>query len=88
MTEINVTKKGYDAKFVGNIESINERKDLTLLTDSQDVQAVKDHFGNPEWFDEFDGCFVKVKDGEYEEVLCFEGIVPNLNKSLYEIVEE
>lgn len=84
MTEI----RKVDAKFVGNIRSINDRTDLTLVTDSQDVQAIKEHFGNPEVLNDFDGCFVKVEDGEYAEVLCFEGIVPELDKSLYEIVVE
>lgn len=77
----------FDAKFIGNIQSINDRTDLTLVTDWQDVIAIKEYFGNPECLDDFDGCFVKVDDGEYTEVLCFEGIVPNLDKSLYEIVE-
>lgn len=73
-----------DAEYVGTIKNIENRYDLQLVTDSQDVKAIRDYFGNPEWWD-FEGCFVKVSDGEYDEVYCFEGIVPHLNKPLYKI---
>ena len=80
-----MSKLYVDAKWHGVIGAIQDRDDLMLVTDSQDVKAIKEHFGNPEWWD-FDGCFVKIEDGEYAEVYCFEGIVPNLHKDLYEIV--
>ncbi|MBS3748163.1 MAG: hypothetical protein KGY67_00500 [Candidatus Thermoplasmatota archaeon] len=75
-------------EFVGNIRSIEHRDDLQLVTDSQDVDAIKDYFGNPDWMDEFGGCFVNVKEGDYDEVYCFNGNVPYLDKSLFKIERE
>ena len=74
-----------DAVLFGLIRDVQHRDDLTLLTDSQDVQAVKDYLGAPEWFDDFGGCFVKIGEGDYEEIYCFEGCVPLLDKSLYKV---
>lgn len=75
-------------EYAGNVQSIEHREDLMLVTDSQDVDAIKDYFGNPEFMEDFGGCFVNVKDGEYADVFCFDGNVPYLNKSLYEIKRE
>lgn len=77
----------YDAEFVGNIRKVDNRRDLQLVTDSQDMDAIGDYLGNPEWFKDFGGCFVKTKDGEYDELYCFDGIVPHLDKSLYAVIE-
>jgi len=73
------------AKRIGTIKDINKREDLTLLTDSQDVESVKEYFGNRKAVDEFDGFFVKVGEGDYDEIYGFEGSVPYLSKSLYKI---
>jgi len=49
--------------------------DLMLLSDSQDIQAVKEYLGSPDWFDY--GClFVKVCDGDYSEIHGCESNVP------------
>ena len=82
-----VERMNYDAEFFGNIRSIDMRTDLQLVTDSQDMEAIGDYLGNPEWFEDFGGCFVKVDEGEYDEIYCFEGIVPGLDKSLYKVIE-
>lgn len=79
------TKRKIDAKFYGNIASVNDRDDLQLVTDSQDLEAIKEYLGKPEWFDDFGGCFVKVGEGDYDEIYCFEGSVPSLGKTLYKI---
>ncbi len=76
----------YDAEYVGNISKINKRNDLQLITDSQEIKEIKSHLGNPDWFD-FNGCFVSVKDGDYDELYCFDGIVPYLDKPVYKIIE-
>jgi hypothetical protein len=53
--------------------------DLMLLTDSQDINSVKEHIGSPEWFDY--GClFVKVEDGDYSEIYGCDRSVPYLNE--------
>jgi hypothetical protein len=62
-------------------KTVNDLEDegLILLQDSQDIQAIKEHFGNPEWFDY--GCvFVKVEDGDYSEVYGCESSVPYLSE--------
>ena len=73
-----------DAVPYGRMDSLQERDDLVLVTDKQEVDAIKHHFGNPYWWD-FDGCLVKVKDGEYDEVYCFAGNIPFLHKPIYKI---
>lgn len=55
-----------------------------FLSDSQDVQAVKDHCDKIAA--EFDAFFVKVEDGDYSEVWGIEGIIPYLYKTAYRIV--
>jgi len=63
-------------KVVSDLES---DPDLMLLSDSQDIQAVADYLGNPDWFDY--GClFVKVDDGDYSEIYGCESSVPYLTE--------
>lgn len=73
------------AERTGSIGDLQKRDDLQLLTDSQDVNAVKEYFGNREAVKEFDGFFVKVEEGDLPEVYGFHGIVPNLDKDIYKI---
>ena len=62
------------------ISTLNNRTDLQLVTDSQDTSAIRFDFG-PEWIGfEYDSYFVKVTDGEYEEIWGFCGTVPYLSK--------
>jgi len=79
------TKSKVDAKPIGTIRDINDRKDLILVDTSQDVEEIKKYLGSPPWFDDFGGCFVKVGEGDYEEIYCYEGSVPYLEKTLYKI---
>ena len=62
------------------IRDLDTRDDLQLVTDSQNVESVKAHFG--EIASEFDGFLVKVGDGDYIEVWGFEGIIPDLCKDV------
>jgi len=59
--------------------------DYELLTDSQDVAAVRDYFGNPPELADFGGFFVWAVDGEYRLVLGFDGIIPYVSKTLYRV---
>lgn len=55
-----------------------------FVSDSQDTQAVKEHLG--QIANEFDSFFVKVGDGDYDEVWGVHGIVPYTNKNAYRIL--
>ncbi len=71
-------------EFFGSIRQLDFRDDLILITDSQDVKAIKDHFGNAPAAN-YDGFFVKIGPGVYEEVYGFDGVVPSLDKSVFKI---
>lgn len=78
-----------EAEYIGTVADIQNDpryKDYSLATDSQDVEAIWDHFGNDPTVKDFDGFFIDVKDGDYVDVLGFPGNVPYLYKSLYRIV--
>lgn len=62
------------------IKDLNNRTDLTLVTDSQDVQAINDFLGWNDW--EFQGYFVATQDGDYKAIYGFKGIIPDLNKDV------
>lgn len=59
--------------------------DLMLVTDSQDVKAIKENVPGANDPD-FDGFFVKIKDGDYSEVYGFAGTVPYNYKEVLRIV--
>ena len=69
----------------GTIEDAQDREDLILVTDSQDVEAIKQHIGDFPDLEDFDGFFVTVEDGEYGEVYGFSGSVAYLYKTIYQI---
>lgn len=76
-----------DIKYIGTIESVMEnRPDFTLLTDSQDVEAIWDYFGNDEDVKQFDGFFAKIGGGDYSRVYGFYGSVPFNWKEIYDII--
>jgi len=76
-----------NTKYAGSIEAVMEyQPDFMLLTDSQDVEAIKDYFGNDELINEYDGFFVKIRDGDYSRIYAFYGNVPFNWKELYEII--
>lgn len=59
--------------YFGKIEKLNNRTDLVLLTDSQEVNAVKEFLaGNNKKvkneLSEYNLFFVKVSDGDYVEI--------------------
>ncbi len=73
------------AKRIGSVADLDQRKDLTLLDDSQDVEAVKEHFGHRPAVMQFDGFLAKIEDGEYTEVYGYPGNIAYLNKTAYKI---
>lgn len=71
------------------IEDLEKRGDLILVTDSQDVQELKNYLClEPQVprIDQCDGFFVKVEDGDYTEVYGFWGIIPYLNKRIEQFI--
>ena len=68
--------------YVSDLEGL----ELTLVQDSQDMEAVFDLIGLPaaersEW-----GClFVEVLDGEYGKIYAVEGSVPYLRSRVYQL---
>jgi len=53
-------------------------------SDSQGVAMVKSHLGKIA--EEFDSFFIRVGDGDYQEVWGIHGIIPYLSKNAYQIV--
>ncbi len=69
----------------GTVEDIKDRDDLQLVSVDTEVNTIKEFFGNNEDINEFDGFFVKVGDGEYEEIYAFKGTVPNYDDELWKL---
>ena len=67
------------------VRDIQNRQDLQFINDSQDVEFLREYFGNNLDMFELDSFFVKIEDGDYTEVYGIEGIVPNLEKTLFKI---
>jgi len=75
--------------YFGTIADIQNRDDLILLSDSQEVKPILSdllYFACDDYrlFD-FDGLFVSLQDGAYAEIYAFEGTVPYLYKDLWQI---
>jgi hypothetical protein len=61
------------------VSDLDSDPELILLSDSQDIQSIKEYLGCPEWFDY--GClFVKVGDGDYTEIYGCENNIPYLHE--------
>jgi len=75
--------------FAGTIKDIQDRDDLILVTDSQDVQSVLDHINYPPSGDEdpmdFSGLFVSIQDGDYLEIFAYLGSIPYLFENIWKI---
>ena len=66
------------------VKDLEDRKDLIFVSDSQDVQAIREYLGH-KYDDDYDSYFVKVGEGEYEEVYGMYGIIPYLKEQVYKI---
>jgi ribosomal protein L37AE/L43A len=59
------------------VSDLDARKDLDLITDSQDIRAVKEYLGSPSWF-EYQSLFVKIVEGDYVEIYGCGDLAPRL----------
>jgi len=66
--------------------NVPERDTLIFVSDSQDINPIKEVFGSPA--SEFDSFFVRAENGEYTEVYGMEGLVPTLDRELGVILPE
>lgn len=73
------------AKRAGTVADLDQRKDLTLMDSSQDVEAIKEHFGNRPAVMRFDGFLVKLEDGDYTEVYGYPGNIAYVSKPVFKI---
>ena len=75
--------------YAGTIKDIQDRDDLILVTDSQEVQAVLEHINYPPENDEspmdFSGFFVSIQDGDYLDIFAYEGTIPYLFQNICKI---
>ena len=60
--------------------------DMQFISDSQDVQPIKDDFSLVDGINDFDSFFVKSADGDCTEVYGMVGIVPYLDKEVTKIL--
>jgi hypothetical protein len=72
-----VKKKRINSKII-NVDSVP--KDYQFVSDSQDVEAIKENLGKKA--EGFDSFFVKVGEGDYDGVYGMEGTVPYTNKTV------
>jgi hypothetical protein len=66
----------------GTIADLEERNDLILITDSQNVADVLESIGELDCVNDFTGLLVKAENGEYTEIYTFYGI-PYLYKTIW-----
>ncbi len=63
---------------VSTVFSLQSRKNLQFISDSQDITEIKKHVGKEAI--PYDSFFVSTADGDYTEVWGMCGIVPYLSK--------
>ena len=68
----------------GTVADLNKRDDLQFVSDSQDVNSIKEYLGIDD-LDYINSLFVRVENGDYAEVYGIEGIVPYLYKTVWSI---
>jgi hypothetical protein len=71
-----VYKVGEEIKAVSTVRFVPEY--CTFVSDSQDVQPIKEHIG--ELAQDYDAFFVHVNNGDYTEIWGIVGIIPSLSK--------
>lgn len=74
--------------YVKDLNSDRNYERYSFVSDSQDVQAIKDDLGGERLVStagDFSSFFVDIEDGEYKEVWGMNGIVPYLDKAVYRI---
>ncbi len=78
-----VTIRATRAGTVGSLEKTKPHLELNDL--SQDVESIKEYFGNRPAVEQFDGFLVSVADSEYAEVYGFEGNIAYTYKPVWKI---
>jgi hypothetical protein len=78
-----VTVRATEAGTVGSLEK--EKPYLQLATDYQEVEFIKEYFGNRPAVQDFDGFLVNTEDGEYSEVYGFSGNIAYTYKTVFKI---
>ena len=71
--------------YAGKIGDLQDRDELQLITNSQDVEEVKDYFGNRPSVRRFEGFLVDVGDGEYGDVYKFESNIAHNSYPVWRI---
>jgi len=66
------------------ISQLPQDEGLQLVTDSQDVDNIKEYLGGIG--NDYDSFFVRVEDGDFVEVYGFYGIVPRLDRTCYKLI--
>lgn len=71
---------------VGTVKDIQDRDDLQLVDNSQDVTEIKKNIcGNRHDLDDFEVFFVNVDNGEYGDIYGIYQNIPHLSYDLYKI---
>lgn len=71
---------------ISTVDALNDRTDLTFVSDSPDTASIRFDFG-PQWDGfEYDSYFVAIADGEYTEIWGMCGTVPYLSKLVTRLV--
>ncbi len=61
-------------------------EDFHLISDSQDVAEIKKYLGRSPLRDNFESFFVKVNDGDYQEIWGMFGVIPYIGKKVYRVL--
>jgi len=77
-------KRIIKSKYFGKIKDIECKDYLTLIINDWEVQNLKDYFRSEE-INQYDGFFVDLENGDYDELYGYFGSIPNNNKALYQI---
>jgi hypothetical protein len=77
--------KAIDATYAGTVANLNDRTDLQLISNSQDIEQIKHDLGDPEWFD-FGCLFVSINEGEYDEIYGCDESTPWLSAAIYKVI--
>lgn len=82
------TIKKYDEAWFGRVKDLEDREDLALVNRDIEMKDLYEYLGRPRWFKDFSGCFVKVGEGEYEEIYCYKGgPVAHYDQDVYKIIK-
>ena len=62
-----------------NVEDLQDRDDLILVTVDFEVEAIKRYLGDFPELDSYEAFLVKVENGEYTEIYGIESTIPDLS---------